>query len=133
MGVLDDERAAAFAASYLAPIAEEAELVRTLQAFLGHHGSRLKVAEELGVHRNTVRNRLEQIEVALDGSLDDPQVRVNAWIALQVAAGRAEPRASSHVTPCYLLYPGCCKAREEQVTGRYMGDPLTRCRSKGRG
>jgi len=86
MGVLDDERAGAFAASYLAPIAEEADLVRTLQAFLGHHGSRLKVAEELGVHRNTVRNRLEQIEVALDGSLDDPQVRVNAWIALQVAA-----------------------------------------------
>ena len=107
MGVLDDERAAAFAASYLAPIAEEPDLVRTLQAFLGHHGSRLKVAEELGVHRNTVRNRLEQIEAALDGSLDDPQVRVNAWIALQVA------RAQSHVTPGYLLYPGCCKAREE--------------------
>ena len=87
MGVLDDERAAAFAASYLAPIAQEADLVRTLQAFLGHHGSRLKVAEELGVHRNTVRNRLEQIEVALDGSLDDPQVRVERLD--RAAGGRA--------------------------------------------
>jgi purine catabolism regulator len=88
MGVLDDERAAAFAASYLAPIANDPELIRTLQSFLGHHGSRLKVADELGVHRNTVRNRLEQVEVALDGSLDDPQLRVNAWIALQVVARR---------------------------------------------
>ncbi len=87
MGVLDGDRAAAFAASYLAPIAGDEQLVRTLQSFLRHHGSRLKVAEELGVHRNTVRNRVEQIEKALDGSLDDPQTRVSAWIALQVAAG----------------------------------------------
>ncbi|MGA9745819.1 MAG: helix-turn-helix domain-containing protein, partial [Nocardioides sp.] len=87
MGVLDGDRAAAFAASYLDPIAGDEELVRTLQSFLRHHGSRLKVAAELGVHRNTVRNRLEQIETGLDASLDDPQTRVSAWVALQVVAG----------------------------------------------
>lgn len=86
MAVLDGERAAAFATSYLAPLAGDRELIRTLEAFLRHHGSRLRVADELGVHRNTVRNRLAQIETALNGSLDDLQTRVNAWIALQVAA-----------------------------------------------
>lgn len=86
MGVLDGERAAAFATSYLAPLAGDQELIRTLESFLRHHGSRLGVAGELGVHRNTVRNRLAHIETALNGSLDDPQTRVNAWIALQVAA-----------------------------------------------
>ncbi|WP_454853042.1 hypothetical protein [Promicromonospora soli] len=30
-------------------------------------------------------NRIAQIEAAVGGSLDDTQVRVNAWIALQVA------------------------------------------------
>ena len=43
------------------------------------------VAEELGLHRNTVRNRLEAIEAVLPGKLDDPQTRVSAWIALQIS------------------------------------------------
>ena len=34
------------------------------------------------MHRNTVRNRIRQIESLLDVSLDDPQVRVDAWVAL---------------------------------------------------
>ncbi|WP_235654130.1 helix-turn-helix domain-containing protein [Mycolicibacterium houstonense] len=42
-----------------------------------------RVAEELGLHRNTVRNRLAAIEAVLPGRLDDPQTRVSAWIALQ--------------------------------------------------
>ena len=88
MAVLDDDRAAAFATSFLARL-DDKELVRTLSSFLHHHGSRLKVAEELGIHRNTVGNRIAQIEAALGRSLDDPQVRVNAWIALQVATGSA--------------------------------------------
>jgi len=86
MTVLDPARAHSFAESFLAPLREDpsGELMPTLQSFLRHHGSRLKVAEELAIHRNTVRNRLEQIEAALGRSLDDPQVRVSAWIALQV-------------------------------------------------
>jgi purine catabolism regulator len=88
MAVLDQARAASFAESFLEPLqgADGDELLETLQSFLRHHGSRLKVAGELGVHRNTVRNRIGQIEAALGRSLDDPQVRVSAWIALQVAA-----------------------------------------------
>ncbi len=92
MTVLEPTRADAFATAFLAPLqdAAENELVVTLHSFLRHHGSRLKVAEELGVHRNTVRNRVARIEELLDRSLDDPQVRVSAWIALQVDVGRTD-------------------------------------------
>ena len=97
MTVLEPERAAAFASAFLEPLRGGAgdELLLTLQSFLRHHGSRLKVAEELGVHRNTVRNRVSQIEVLLGRSLDDPQVgAVSAWIALRVEAGRVTPAGS---------------------------------------
>lgn len=83
--LVDPDRAAAFARSFLAPLAGDAELLTTLGVFVNVHGSRLKVAEELGVHRNTVRNRLAAIEAALGRSLDDPQVRFSAWLALQAA------------------------------------------------
>jgi PucR family transcriptional regulator, purine catabolism regulatory protein len=81
LSLIDRKRAEAFATSFLAGL--DHEQLETLRCFLRHHGSRLKVAEELGLHRNTVRNRLEVIEATLPGALDDPQIRVSAWIALQ--------------------------------------------------
>lgn len=81
LGLIDAQRAEAFAESWLHGL--NAEQLETLRSFLRHHGSHLKVAEELGVHRNTVRNRLDAIEALLPGQLDDPQTRVSAWIALQ--------------------------------------------------
>jgi purine catabolism regulator len=83
VGLLGPERAASFARSFLAPLADDAVLADTLAAFLRHHGSRGEIAADLGVHRNTVRNRIEQIERLLGASLDDPRVRVDAWVALQ--------------------------------------------------
>ncbi len=87
ISLLDDGRAEAFAASYLAPLAGEDVLLETLDAFLRHHGSLLKMAEDLGVHRNTVRHRVERIEGLLGRSLADPQVRADAWIALRALHG----------------------------------------------
>ena len=84
VGLLGPERAAAFARSFLAPLAGDPVLVETLAAFLRHHGSRGEIAADLGVHRNTVRNRIEQIEGLLGASLDDPRLRVDAWVALQI-------------------------------------------------
>lgn len=81
LGLIDAQRAAAFAESWLSGL--DPEQLETLRCFLRHHGARLKVAEELGLHRNTVRNRLDAIEALLPGPLDDPQTRVSAWIALQ--------------------------------------------------
>jgi PucR family transcriptional regulator, purine catabolism regulatory protein len=81
LSLIDRKRAEAFASSFLGGLDHEER--ETLRCFVRHHGSRLKVAEELGLHRNTVRNRLEAIEAKLPGALDDPQTRVSAWIALQ--------------------------------------------------
>ncbi|OBG87963.1 Fis family transcriptional regulator [Mycobacterium sp. E802] len=81
LGLIDPGKARAFAEHWLHRL--DHEQLETLRCFLRHHGSRLKVAEELGLHRNTVRNRLAAIEAVLPGKLDDPQTRVSAWIALQ--------------------------------------------------
>ncbi|MFI7067644.1 PucR family transcriptional regulator [Kribbella sp. NPDC050124] len=83
-GLLGPDLAGAFARSFLAPISDDPVLVATLGAFLRRHGSRGETADELSVHRNTVRNRVEQIETRLGASLDNPQVRVDAWVALQI-------------------------------------------------
>ncbi|MFD1248451.1 PucR family transcriptional regulator [Nocardioides ginsengisoli] len=73
-----------YAASLLGPL--DPELRITLAAFLRHHGSRGAVADDLGVHRNTVRNRLAEIERLLGVDLDDPATRVSAWLALELDA-----------------------------------------------
>ncbi|MDQ6526465.1 PucR family transcriptional regulator ligand-binding domain-containing protein [Nocardioides sp. LHD-245] len=73
-----------YAATLLAPL--DAEHRATLAAFLRHHGSRGAVADDLGVHRNTVRNRLAEIERLAGLDLDDPAARVGAWLALELAA-----------------------------------------------
>jgi purine catabolism regulator len=88
LSLIEARKAAAFARSLLAPLEGEAEqeLLGTLHAFLRHQGSQVRVAVELGVHRNTVRHRLNAIEKALGRSLDDPQVRVDCWVALQAQA-----------------------------------------------
>jgi len=88
LSLIDPTRAEAFATSFLAGL--DHEQLETLRCFLRHHGSRLKVADELGLHRNTVRNRLDVIEATLPGALDDPQIRASAWIALQSLPTPAE-------------------------------------------
>jgi PucR family transcriptional regulator, purine catabolism regulatory protein len=79
--LVDQDLAAAFATSYLASLTEDQ--LETLRSFLRHHGSHLKVAEDLGLHRNTVRNRLQQIEHQLGESFASPESRMTAWFALQ--------------------------------------------------
>lgn len=72
-----------YAASLLGPL--DPDLRTTLAAFLRHHGSRGAVADDLGIHRNTVRNRLAEVERLLGVDLDDPAARVGAWLALEFA------------------------------------------------
>lgn len=64
--------------------AHDAELVPTLEKYLAVNGSVAKVAQALGLHRNTVRYRLTQIA---DLSGYDPAVtadRVHLYLALNV-------------------------------------------------
>ncbi len=81
LGLIDPQGAARFATALLGELT--GEQLATLRSFLAHHGAQLKVSTALGIHRNTLRKRLAAIEAKLDGSLDDPQLRVNAWVALQ--------------------------------------------------
>lgn len=90
--LIEPDRARAFAESLLAPLAgdSESQLLETLESFLRHHGSLVRVANDLGVHRNTVRNRVTRIQQALGRSLDDPQARVDVWLALQARASAGQ-------------------------------------------
>lgn len=77
---------------------EAAVLRATLESFLRHLGQRGPCAAELGIHRNTLRNRIERIERLLDRSLDSPDARAELWVALRLddrsLAGGAEARAT---------------------------------------
>ncbi|MEV0705192.1 helix-turn-helix domain-containing protein [Saccharopolyspora sp. NPDC050389] len=64
------------------------ELTRIAISFVRHHGKVHAVADEVGMHRNTVRTRIREIETALDTNLDDPTARLNLWAALQIADDR---------------------------------------------
>jgi PucR family transcriptional regulator, purine catabolism regulatory protein len=65
--------------------AHSGALIQTLRAYLDANGSVAKVAEQLIVHRNTVRYRLEQIERLTGQSLGSTAARVQFWLALSAA------------------------------------------------
>ncbi|MFH8724133.1 PucR family transcriptional regulator [Streptomyces termitum] len=80
-GLVDPAEAAAHARVLLAPLSgPQAE---TLRAWLSLHGSWDRTATALGVHRNTVRQRIARCAALLDRDLDDPDVRMELWFALR--------------------------------------------------
>ncbi|WP_331771816.1 PucR family transcriptional regulator (plasmid) [Embleya sp. NBC_00888] len=69
-------------------------LVETLRTWLAHHGSWDRTATALGLHRNTVRQRVGRIGDLLDLDLGDADVRMELWFALRWLPGErpgAEP------------------------------------------
>ncbi|CAB4848582.1 unannotated protein [freshwater metagenome] len=83
--LLDPAAADDWAAALLAPLdqpGERADLAATLLAWLTRHGQIDAAAADLGVHRHTVRHRIQRAEILLDRSLDDPGVRVELYLAL---------------------------------------------------
>ncbi|MFD5199304.1 PucR family transcriptional regulator [Streptomyces sp. NPDC058375] len=75
------EQAAAHARALLAPLT--APLADTLRCWLSLHGSWDRTAVALGVHRNTVRQRIGRCGEVLDADLDDMDVRAELWFALR--------------------------------------------------
>ena len=61
------------------------ELLLTLRSFIAAGGVRDAVATELGVHRHTVRARLQRIERLLGRDLADPETTQAVAIALELA------------------------------------------------
>ncbi len=86
--LLGDEAVRAFAEGLLRPLREHdatsrGDLVASLQAWLGRHGQWDAAAADLGVHRHTLRYRMRRVEEILGRSLDDPDVRMELWLALK--------------------------------------------------
>ncbi len=75
------EEAAAHARALLAPLTTP--LADTLRCWLSLHGSWDRTAVALGVHRNTVRQRIGRCGELLDADLDDMDVRAELWFALR--------------------------------------------------
>ncbi|MGA4841809.1 PucR family transcriptional regulator [Streptomyces sp. G45] len=74
--------AAAHARALLAPLGGNAALTETLRTWLSLHGSWDRTATALSVHRNTVRQRVTRCATLLNADLDDPDVRMELWFAL---------------------------------------------------
>ncbi|WP_324769810.1 helix-turn-helix domain-containing protein [Streptomyces kunmingensis] len=70
----------------LTPLLDSAPLLETLRIWLSLHGSWDRTAAALGVHRNTVRQRITKCAALLDADLDDPDVRMELWFALRYIA-----------------------------------------------
>jgi PucR family transcriptional regulator, purine catabolism regulatory protein len=64
----------------------DGDLVRTLRAYLDHESNSTTAANVLGVHRNTVLNRLERIRTLLPIDLDRADERLAVHLAVHVAA-----------------------------------------------
>jgi purine catabolism regulator len=87
--LLPADAARAFAESLLRPLLRHDEngrgdLVRSLRAWLGHHGQWDPAAAHLNVHRHTLRHRMRRVEEILGRSLDSPSVRMELWAALEI-------------------------------------------------
>lgn len=71
-------------AGLLQPVRSNEVLVESLREWLAQHGQWAPAAGRLGVHRHTLRNRMRKVEDLLGRSLDQPGVRAELWLALQV-------------------------------------------------
>jgi len=69
----------------IAPDRKQANaLVHTLDALLMENGNGIKAAQRLGLHRNTINQRIQRIEQLSGQSIDDPLFRMNASVAMLV-------------------------------------------------
>ena len=88
-GIVDRSLIDDFVAETLGPLIAPGRkhphvLVHTLDALLKENGNGLKAAQRLGLHRNTINQRIQRIEQLSGQSLDDPLFRMNASVAMLV-------------------------------------------------
>ncbi|MGW3568263.1 PucR family transcriptional regulator [Streptomyces sp. NPDC000941] len=93
--LLADDAVRAFADGMLRALREHdatgrGDLVASLRAWLSRHGQWDAAAADLGVHRHTLRYRMRRVEEILGRSLDDPDVRMELWLALKATAQGAQ-------------------------------------------
>ncbi|GAA2600009.1 PucR family transcriptional regulator [Actinomadura fulvescens] len=91
LGILDPALARGFAETLLAPLAADETLITSLRAYVAANGQGETAARALGVHRHTLRSRIQKAARLLGRDLDDPAVRAELWTALAVTASGTEP------------------------------------------
>jgi hypothetical protein len=79
-----------FAESLLAPLSSDPSLTELLLSYLKHNGSLKAVSEELGMHKNTVTNRIHRAEEKLGLDLADPMDRLQVHVALLLQSSGTE-------------------------------------------
>ncbi|MFJ8957493.1 MULTISPECIES: PucR family transcriptional regulator [unclassified Streptomyces] len=89
--LLGDDAVRAFADGLLRALRDHdatgrGDLVASLRAWLSRHGQWDAAAADLGVHRHTLRYRMRRVEEILGRSLDDPDVRMELWLALKATS-----------------------------------------------
>ncbi|MZE71276.1 helix-turn-helix domain-containing protein, partial [Streptomyces sp. SID5789] len=89
--LLADDAVRAFADGLLRALRDHdatgrGDLVASLRAWLSRHGQWDAAAADLGVHRHTLRYRMRRVEEILGRSLDDPDVRMELWLALKTTS-----------------------------------------------
>ncbi|MEV5985135.1 PucR family transcriptional regulator [Streptomyces sp. NPDC052051] len=93
--LLADDAVRAFADGLLRALREHdatgrGDLVASLRAWLSRHGQWDAAAADLGVHRHTLRYRMRRVEEILGRSLDDPDVRMELWLALKTTSATGD-------------------------------------------
>ncbi|MEE1756893.1 PucR family transcriptional regulator [Streptomyces sp. SP18CS02] len=94
--LLADDAVRAFADGMLRALYEHdatgrGDLVASLRAWLSRHGQWDAAAADLGVHRHTLRYRMRRVEEILGRSLDDPDARMELWLALKATGDTPRP------------------------------------------
>ena len=72
----------------LLSVLDGSDLMESLASFLSHHGSWERTAADLGVHRHTVRHRIQKVEELTGLSLDDPEDRLLLHLGVLANPGR---------------------------------------------
>ena len=91
--LVTDAAAHRLAANTLAPVltrADATELLTAADAWLRHNGQWDPAARELGIHRHSLKSRVERVAALLDLDLDRFESRVTLW-ALLAAQGTVVP------------------------------------------
>ncbi|GEL19742.1 helix-turn-helix domain-containing protein [Pseudonocardia asaccharolytica] len=92
----ESEAFSSYARTVLAPLLDgEDVLLDTLQVYLDRESSASAAASFLGVHRNTVNQRVERAERALGVDLSRPDDRLVIQLACRVVRGSEQTRPSS--------------------------------------
>ena len=87
--MIDPAAGRAFAESLLGGLLEHdrtgrGDLVASLRVWLAHLGQWDPAAAELGIHRHTLKNRMNTAAEILGRSLDSPGTRSELWFALHM-------------------------------------------------